>query len=101
MEGVTTLVSALGVSKEEVLVLIKVLKKVVPAEQAHIYNGIVEGVTTLVSALGVSVVGFVKLDWVKYGGLAVVMVSLLEGGLLYWMSQTGDIWVAYLSTHYY
>ena len=68
-----------------------------PSDDTDIYNGVVEGVTTLVGALGVFIVGFVKLDWTKYGEYGVVLVSVLEGGLLYWMSLTNEIWVAYIS----
>ena len=64
-------------------------------DDVSIYNGAVHGATTLAGALAVFAVGFVKLDWAKFGDLAVALVSVTVAAFLAWMSQTGTIWVAY------
>ena len=64
-------------------------------DDVSIYNGAVHGATTLAGALAVFAIGIVKLDWAKFGDLAVALVSVTVAVFLAWMSQTGTIWIAY------
>lgn len=60
------------------------------------FNGAVEAIATLLGAVTVLGVQFVPLKWNKHwGNLAILVVSFVGGALLFWMSQTSSILVAY------
>ena len=61
-----------------------------------IYNGYVEAVTTLLGALAVSFIGFIKVDWVKVGDLAALLISIVSGVLLFVIARTENIWIGYI-----
>ena len=62
----------------------------------EIYNGYIESGTALLGALAVFGIGFVKLDWSKYGDLCIVIISLLSGVILFFMGETEYIWFGYI-----
>ena len=62
----------------------------------EIYNGYIESGTALLGALAVFGIGFVKLDWSKYGDLCIVIFSLLSGVILFFMGETEYIWFGYI-----
>ena len=61
-----------------------------------IYNGAVEAAATLLGAVNVFIVGFLPINWVKWGDLAIIFVASVSALLLYLMSQTEQIWMAYI-----
>ena len=62
----------------------------------EIYNGYIESGTALLGALAVFGIGFVSLDWSKYGDLCIVIISLVSGVILFFMGETGYIWFGYI-----
>ncbi|CAG0889230.1 unnamed protein product [Darwinula stevensoni] len=66
------------------------------ATQGQIYNGGVEAASTLSAAAIAFAVGYVTLNWGLIGDLVLGIVSLLEATMLGLMSQTQNIWVAYI-----
>ena len=61
-----------------------------------IYNGYVEAATTLLGALAVSFIGLIRVDWVKVGDLAALLVSIVSGVLLFVIARTENIWMGYI-----
>ena len=55
-----------------------------------------EAAATLLGAINVFAVGFVSVNWVKWGDFAIIIVAGLSAFLLYLLSITGEIWVAYV-----
>ena len=66
------------------------------SSEAEIYNGAVEAAATLLGAINVFIVGFVSVNWVKWGDAAIVVVAAVSAFLLYMMGTTDEIWVAYV-----
>ena len=62
----------------------------------EIYNGYIESGTALLGALAVFSIGFVQVNWSKFGDLCIVIVSLLSGIILFFMSGTEYIWFGYI-----
>jgi hypothetical protein len=52
----------------------------------------------LLGAVSVFAIGFLQVDWSKWGDWSIVFVTGLASGLLYLMSGTDHIWVAYIGT---
>ncbi len=56
-----------------------------------------EAATTLLGAIVVFAVGFLNINWKKvWGDVAIVTVAAVSSILLYVMSITDEIWVAYI-----
>lgn len=64
-------------------------------ERSKNYNGAVDAISMLCSAATSFGIGFVKVNWSKYGELLLFSVNLIIGGLMLWMSFTNSIWIAY------
>ncbi|CAL8104091.1 unnamed protein product [Orchesella dallaii] len=62
----------------------------------EIYNGAVDAVHTILSALLAILVGHISIPWRKWGESLLCVISLLQGFLLLWMSQTETLMVAYV-----
>ncbi|CAL8122761.1 unnamed protein product [Orchesella dallaii] len=62
----------------------------------EIYNGAVDAVHTILSALLAILVGHITIPWRKWGESLLCIISLLQGALLLWMSQTETLMVAYV-----
>ena len=60
-----------------------------------LYNGAVEAATTLLGAISVFAVGFVHLDWRRWGDAALVGVATVGGAVLIAMGRTNQIGLAY------
>ena len=68
----------------------------------EIYNGAVEAATTLLGAIVVFFVGFLKINWREiWADVAIVSVAAISSILLYVMSITTEIWVAYIGKVHY
>ena len=50
----------------------------------------------MLGAVNVFIVGFLPINWVKWGDLAIIFVASVSALLLYLMSQTEQIWMAYI-----
>lgn len=64
------------------------------------YNGAVEAATTLTGSLVVFILGYVTIDWTKWGNLAIVIMTGLTSLLLYLMGITTQIWMAYAGYYF-
>ncbi|ODM97712.1 Thiamine transporter 2, partial [Orchesella cincta] len=62
----------------------------------EIYNGAVDAVHTILSALLAILVGHITIPWRKWGESLLCIISLLQGALLIWMSQTETLMIAYV-----
>nr|XP_002131058.1 thiamine transporter 1-like isoform X2 [Ciona intestinalis] len=63
--------------------------------EGEVYNGAVEAAATVLGALGAFCVGFIKLNWTRWGEIALGLCSLCKCGLLLLMYWTTDIWLCY------
>ncbi len=61
-----------------------------------IYNGLIEAAATLLGAVTVLAVGYLPTNWSRWGDLGITLVALCSGLLLFFMSITEEIWVAYI-----
>ncbi|KAJ3591089.1 hypothetical protein NHX12_009036 [Muraenolepis orangiensis] len=61
------------------------------------YNGGVEAVSNLFGAVTAYGIGFVQINWSRWGELSLGAFSGLEAAALFLMTFTGDIWVCYAS----
>ncbi|CAK8698310.1 unnamed protein product [Clavelina lepadiformis] len=68
-----------------------------PSEDHEIYNGAVETVATVLGALGALAVGYIKVNWVKWGEFSLGFISLVICVLLMAMYWTTDIWICYVA----
>lgn len=59
------------------------------------YNAAVDASSLAICAATSFGIGFVKVNWSKYGELLLFSVNLIIGGLMLWMSFTNSIWIAY------
>ena len=59
------------------------------------YNGIVEAATTLLGALSVFAIGFVPVNWSKFGDVAVITISATSALFLVLISGTEKISLGY------
>ena len=65
-------------------------------EEDKIYNGYVQAATTLLGALAVSGIGFIRVDWVRVGDFAALLISIVSGVLLFVIARTENIWMGYI-----
>ncbi|XP_051042104.1 thiamine transporter 1 isoform X2 [Phodopus roborovskii] len=72
-------------------------EKVMPSQNAIIYNGGVEAVSTLLGASAVFAVGYIKISWSTWGEMTLFLCSLLIAAAVYTMDTGKDIWVCYAS----
>uniref|UniRef100_A0A8C6HT52 Solute carrier family 19 (thiamine transporter), member 2 n=1 Tax=Mus spicilegus TaxID=10103 RepID=A0A8C6HT52_MUSSI len=72
-------------------------EKVMPSQNADIYNGGVEAVSTLLGASAVFAVGYIKLSWSTWGEMTLFLCSLLIAAAVYVMDTVQSIWVCYAS----
>lgn len=64
------------------------------ANQIH-YNGLVEAILTLFGFLAALLVGFLEVDWSKYGRLLLVLCSGFQGLIVIWGATTPNIYICY------
>lgn len=64
---------------------------------AYNYNAAVDATSLAICAAASFGIGFVTVDWSKYGELLLFFVNMVIGGLMVWMSFTDSIWVAYVA----
>ncbi|CAL8071031.1 unnamed protein product [Orchesella dallaii] len=62
-----------------------------------LYNGAVKAVHTLMSAFLSFGIGYVSISWEKWGECTLTFISVVQGVMLLWMSQTNSLTLAYLS----
>lgn len=65
-------------------------------EDQQSLNGGIEAISTLLSAITVFGVGFITIDWKRWGNVALICVNGLSATVLYFMANTSEIWVAYI-----
>ena len=65
-------------------------------EDQQSLNGGIEAISTLLSAITVFGVGFITIDWKRWGNVALICVNGLSATVLYLMANTSEIWVAYI-----
>ncbi|CAE1309169.1 SLC19A2_3 [Acanthosepion pharaonis] len=80
--------------KKQNLFLYEVIR--VDHNSAYNYNAAVDATSLAICAAASFGIGFVTVDWSKYGELLLFFVNMVIGGLMVWMSFTDNIWVAYV-----
>ncbi|ODM94650.1 Folate transporter 1 [Orchesella cincta] len=66
-------------------------------EKETLYNGAVKAVHTFLSALLSFGIGYISISWEKWGECTLTIISVVQGLMLVWMSQTNSLIMAYLS----
>ncbi|XP_051965854.1 thiamine transporter 1 [Xyrauchen texanus] len=66
-----------------------------PSNNFTVYNGGVEAISNLFGAAAAYGIGFSSADWSRWGEMALGALSALEGGALFAMVFSGNIWVCY------
>ncbi|XP_042596007.1 LOW QUALITY PROTEIN: thiamine transporter 2 [Cyprinus carpio] len=66
-----------------------------PSSNFTVYNGGVEALSNLFGAAAAYGIGFSSADWSRYGEVALGALSALEGGALFAMVFSANIWVCY------
>lgn len=85
-----------GLVEYEVSQVLSFYMTLLPSDSGEdIYNGAVEAVTTLTGALTVLTVGFVQINWKRFGDFGIIGVAFIGGILLITMSLANNIWFAY------
>ncbi|TRY58990.1 hypothetical protein DNTS_030891 [Danionella cerebrum] len=65
-----------------------------PSNNFTVYNGGVEALSNLFGAAAAYGIGFSSADWSRWGELALGTLSALEGGALFTMVFSDNIWIA-------
>nr|CAB3266126.1 thiamine transporter 1-like [Phallusia mammillata] len=68
-----------------------------PSHEGETYNGAVESTATVLGALGAFSIGYIKVNWAKWGEVALGFCSMLKFGLLMLMYWTDHIWTCYIA----
>ncbi|XP_050305717.1 thiamine transporter 1-like [Anthonomus grandis grandis] len=71
--------------------------EIVNDHELPIYNGYVEACCTILGFLGALLAGYLKLNWEKWGELALSCCSLIQGTVLFLSSYTSYVEVSYVS----
>ncbi|KAK9962448.1 hypothetical protein ABG768_007814 [Culter alburnus] len=66
-----------------------------PSNNFTVYNGGVEALSNLFGAAAAYGIGFSSADWSRWGEMALGALSALEGGALFAMVFSANIWVCY------
>ncbi|XP_073673613.1 thiamine transporter 2 [Garra rufa] len=66
-----------------------------PSSNFTVYNGGVEAISNLFGATAAYSIGFSSADWSRWGEVTLGSLSALEGGALFAMVFSGNIWVCY------
>uniref|UniRef100_A0A671MG62 Thiamine transporter 2-like n=1 Tax=Sinocyclocheilus anshuiensis TaxID=1608454 RepID=A0A671MG62_9TELE len=66
-----------------------------PSSNFTVYNGGVEALSNLFGAAAAYGIGFSSADWSRWGEVALGALSALEGGALFAMVFSANIWVCY------
>uniref|UniRef100_A0A672KLL8 Solute carrier family 19 member 3 n=1 Tax=Sinocyclocheilus grahami TaxID=75366 RepID=A0A672KLL8_SINGR len=66
-----------------------------PSSNFTVYNGGVEALSNLIGAAAAYGIGFSSADWSRWGEVALGALSALEGGALFAMVFSANIWVCY------
>ncbi|XP_051719573.1 thiamine transporter 2 [Ctenopharyngodon idella] len=66
-----------------------------PSNNFTVYNGGVEALSNLFGAAAAYGIGFSSADWSRWGEMALGVLSALEGGALFSMVFSANIWVCY------
>lgn len=66
-------------------------------KEEETYNGAVEATAQILGAVAAFLVGFLTIDWGRWGEIFLGIGSLLEAVLLYLMATTDIIWVCYIA----
>ncbi|KAL1261030.1 hypothetical protein QQF64_008857 [Cirrhinus molitorella] len=66
-----------------------------PSSNFTVYNGGVEAISNLFGAAAAYGIGFSSADWSRWGEVALGSLSALEGGALFAMVFSSNIWVCY------
>ncbi|GAB6021309.1 hypothetical protein CHUAL_003924 [Chamberlinius hualienensis] len=84
-------------SYEQVVNYIQPLWETIYPSEEHtdLYQGAVDAATTLAGALAALSVGFLNVNWDKWGEYTLAVVSLVQAAILLVSAQTNNIWVAY------
>ncbi|CAG9539698.1 unnamed protein product [Cercopithifilaria johnstoni] len=59
------------------------------------FNGFAEATYTATAAISILILGLAKINWDKWGELALAMISLIDTLILFTYSQAQSIWIMY------
>ncbi|ODM96232.1 Thiamine transporter 1 [Orchesella cincta] len=71
-------------------------KEIEDETHEHNLNGAIDASHALLSAVFAIVLPYVKLPWERWGEIYLSFISLLQGAIILWMSQTHHLYVAYI-----
>uniref|UniRef100_A0A8C4WT60 Solute carrier family 19 member 1 n=1 Tax=Eptatretus burgeri TaxID=7764 RepID=A0A8C4WT60_EPTBU len=64
-------------------------------DDPRVYNGAAEALSTLFGAFGAGSVGFLQVQWSKWGVFTIALGMLLQSLMLFMMNCTSSIWLCY------
>ncbi|CAL8121784.1 unnamed protein product [Orchesella dallaii] len=71
-------------------------KEIEDETHEHNLNGAIDASHALLSAVFAIVLPYVKLPWERWGEIYLSFISLIQGAIILWMSQTHHLYVAYI-----
>ncbi|XP_039261582.2 thiamine transporter 2-like [Styela clava] len=66
-------------------------------KESGVYNGAVEGAAQILGAAAAFSVGYIKVDWKKWGEMFLGFGSVINAGLLFVMYMTSEILICYVA----
>lgn len=90
-------------SYEQTTNYLQSLWEVIYPSQEHqdLYNGAVDAANTLLSTAVVLLLGFLPVNWDKWGELTLAISSFVQAALLLVSAETTNIWIAYVFSGLY
>ncbi|CAJ0590447.1 unnamed protein product [Cylicocyclus nassatus] len=69
---------------------------IIDVQNSEIYNGVTEALCPLIGLPVVFLVQYLRVDWSRWGELCLALCSLLDGFILFLLSQTDSLLVMYI-----